>query len=53
MSSESWFYVDGGQKQGPVSTEELQALSRSGRIGADTLVWREGWSDTIFTCRLN
>ncbi len=38
-----WYYVDGNrQRQGPVEDAALAALWRSGRIGLDTLVWREG-----------
>lgn len=39
----NWHYADADQQQqGPVSTEALAALLRSGAIQQDTLVWREG-----------
>ena len=38
----NWYYVDGGQQAGPVSDPELAALVQSGKVQADTLVWREG-----------
>ncbi len=38
-----WYYSSGNdQRQGPLSTEDLIAQFRLGRIGLDTLVWRNG-----------
>ncbi len=38
-----WHYVDGNrQRQGPIEEDTLIELWRSGRLGIDTLVWREG-----------
>ena len=38
-----WYYSAGGdQRQGPLTTDDLVAQFRYGRIGLDTLVWREG-----------
>ncbi len=38
-----WFYAEGNrQRIGPLPSENLVELYRSGRIGLDTLVWREG-----------
>ena len=38
-----WFYADDNrERRGPVSDDALVELFRSGRIAADTLVWREG-----------
>lgn len=38
-----WYYAEGNrQRQGPLPPENLVELYRSGRIGLDTLVWREG-----------
>jgi len=40
-----WYYSAGNeQRQGPLSTEDLVALFRQGRVGLDTLVWRDGQS---------
>lgn len=40
-----WYYSAGNeQRQGPLSTEELVGLFRHGRVGLDTLVWRDGQS---------
>ncbi|MCL4788529.1 MAG: RDD family protein [Verrucomicrobia bacterium] len=41
----NWFYVDAGQQAGPVDDAQLEALARSGKVQADTLVWREGMAD--------
>jgi uncharacterized RDD family membrane protein YckC len=38
----NWYYVEEGQQAGPVTQAEFDALVRSGKIRADTLVWREG-----------
>ena len=40
----NWYYAVGGQQQGPVTTEALQALAASGQINDATLVWHEGMS---------
>lgn len=38
-----WYYSAGGdQRQGPLGTEDLIAQFRHGRVGLDTLVWRDG-----------
>lgn len=38
-----WYYAEGNrQRQGPLPSENLVELYRSGRIALDTLVWREG-----------
>ena len=38
----NWHYVEQGQQAGPVSEEQFAELVRSGKITAETLVWREG-----------
>lgn len=38
-----WYYSAGNdQRQGPLSSDDLVAQFRYGRIGLDTLVWRDG-----------
>ncbi|HYG07747.1 MAG TPA: pilin [Stenotrophomonas sp.] len=38
-----WYYAEGSrQRVGPLGGDSLAELYRSGRIGLDTLVWREG-----------
>ena len=40
-----WYYSAGNdQRQGPLSSDDLVAQFRHGRIGRDTLVWRDGQS---------
>ncbi len=42
----NWFYdAGGGQRQGPISEQELQALLNSQTLHAKTLVWREGMAN--------
>ena len=37
-----WYYVQGGQQQGPVSIEALRALAEGGRLKSNEIVWTEG-----------
>ncbi len=37
-----WYYANSGERAGPVTESEFLDLRRSGQIGAQTLVWREG-----------
>ena len=37
-----WFYVENGQRKGPVSEETIALLLSEGAINRLTLVWREG-----------
>ncbi len=41
----NWYYVEQGQQAGPVDDARLDELRRSGKIQADTLVWREGMAN--------
>jgi len=43
----TWKYVQGGQERGPVETTELQALLDQGTINAETLIWKEGFTDWV------
>ena len=41
-----WYYADAGNaRQGPVDAAELVNLRLRGRLGWETLVWREGMAD--------
>jgi len=40
-----WYYVHGGDRQGPVERESLDSLVRSGGLSPDDLVWGEGMAD--------
>ncbi len=43
----TWFYERGGERGGPVSSEEILKLYRSGSLGGANLVWREGFDNWI------
>jgi hypothetical protein len=40
-----WYYVEGGDRKGPVAEEEFQRLAQQGVITSGTLVWREGMTE--------
>jgi GYF domain 2 len=42
-----WHYGHSGQQAGPIPTEELIALCRSGAIPMNTLIWREGMAQWV------
>ena len=37
--SEDWYYIAGGQQQGPVRLEEMQGLVAAAKLSAQDLVW--------------
>jgi uncharacterized RDD family membrane protein YckC len=41
----NWYYAEAGQQAGPVDDAGLEELVRSGKIRAETLVWREGMAN--------
>jgi hypothetical protein len=41
----SWFYAKHGKQEGPVEETELRSKMKSGEVGADDLVWREGMAE--------
>ncbi len=38
----TWYYVEGGEKKGPVDENELVSLFKSSALSPDTLIWSEG-----------
>lgn len=43
---DKWYYVEGGQQNGPISREELVNLLKVGRLDAGTTqVWKEGMAN--------
>jgi uncharacterized RDD family membrane protein YckC len=42
-----WYYVVNGERLGPVSDEQLEALVQQGAINARTLVWKQGMPDWL------
>ena len=45
MADRVWYFAVGGNRQGPISEDELRAKIASGEIRADTLVWNSGMAD--------
>ena len=43
--SDQWYDTQGGKNKGPVSTEELKELARSGHVQASDMVWKEGMAE--------
>ena len=43
----NWHYVEGSEQRGPVTDTDLEALAQSGKVGPDTLVWREGMAEWL------
>src|SRR5687767_9534268 len=41
LMATGWCYTRGGQQQGPVTTEELQAMVNAGEVARTDLVWNE------------
>lgn len=42
-----WYYANNGQRSGPISDAEFQALVQAGTIGPTTLVWRQGMANWL------
>lgn len=40
-----WYYEADRQQRGPVTDEEFANLVQTGAVRAETLVWREGWTN--------
>jgi len=45
MTDRVWYFAVGGNRQGPISEDQLRANVASGEIRADTLVWNSGMAD--------
>lgn len=43
--SNSWYYVDRGNRVGPVSEEDLEALISQSKLGEEDYIWRKGFPD--------
>jgi uncharacterized RDD family membrane protein YckC len=43
----NWYYVNAGQSVGPISQSEFDALTSTGGIQPDTLVWCEGMANWL------
>ena len=42
-----WYYSDGATQFGPLDLDAMRALRASGKIRADTLVWRKGFAEWV------
>jgi hypothetical protein len=42
---DDWFYVEQGEKNGPISAVAIKHLLNTKKIAADTFVWRKGMKD--------
>jgi len=40
-----WFYLDRGQRVGPLPLQSLQGLLQAGQLGPRDLVWKDGMAD--------
>lgn len=38
----NWYYGENGEQRGPVEEHELRGLIAAGKVGGDTIIWREG-----------
>ena len=47
MAPIDWYYAQGDQQFGPVSSAELKQLAASDSLHADDLIWREGMADWV------
>src|SRR5260221_4221837 len=45
MTDHVWYFAVGGNRQGPISEDDLRARIASGEVKADTLVWNSGMTD--------
>ncbi len=41
----NWYYMESGQRVGPISESTLDILAKAGSVTAETLVWQEGMKD--------
>lgn len=39
MSTQTWYFAEGGERTGPLSEDEMRAAVSAGRITPETLVW--------------
>lgn len=40
-----WYYVNEGQRLGPITEAKLNALHQDGKINTETLIWKEGQAE--------
>ena len=45
QAGQEWYYVKGGERQGPLSAEGIGMLVQSGDLSTDSLLWTEGFNE--------
>ncbi len=45
--SQEWYYAQGNERKGPVSSQHLKGLATSGQLQPSDLVWREGMPEWV------
>lgn len=48
-----WYYMQGQQRRGPVSSEQLKAMAESGIVRPSDFVWLEGAPEWIVAARVS
>ena len=48
-----WHYLKGGQQYGPIAESDLLAMSESGKLTPDTMVWNDELENWIPACEVN
>lgn len=43
----TWYYVEGGERRGPIDHETLIGQLETGALPSNTLVWRDGMTDWV------
>ena len=43
--SDQWYYAQQGQRQGPVSEEQLKQLASTGQVKPTDKVWKQGMAE--------
>lgn len=50
--NEPWYYLDGGERRGPISTIELKQRVADGKLREESPVWREGFTGWVIAGRV-
>ncbi|QDU98437.1 DUF4339 domain-containing protein [Lignipirellula cremea] len=45
MADNVWYYAQGDEEKGPVTTADLKSMAAAGKLKPDDLVWKEGMPD--------
>ena len=43
----NWFWVENGERRGPVSPDDFVAMVGAAQIRPDSMVWQEGLADWV------